>query len=512
MVPVRADILPTVPSLPMPIGSNDPPPFCRNLFLKWPNKSELVGEVASTLSQETQASFLSLSPPDAGNMVFCLLVASPEDPVARESMLRMWMERLSKLRQNSSTTPSIPPLPRSSASVGVNLQFVVAGIPSVVGAVVLGIVQKILPRLHRNISWSFAPAVFIKGEVDDGFDGEDIFNRVGVQFNHEIRTFQTFGQNIEGMWTEWQKNNTRFVLVTSIGMDACANVSKGPLASSHLHEAGLRYVWGMVGLSEALRKRGQDDHVAEIVFAPGSTEADWATTLSRLWGQPCTPNTSEDSGRDVLPKPCTYATPGDFKVVSLCENQAGAEACVDGWTGPCPRAVAALAENGGPLPDALGQLAVINLFKERPLTAQETHALSTFSMKHGSGERRLCSRPFWLRLYGLLNTPGEAALIDSSPCASMIVATTGLAAPAGLSSLMTVPCGKERYCRTCEKFLALLSTCYGTCDIVDTLAALITRCINTWGGTGSNSDLPSWTRSGATERMHNCGDHCPHRR
>ena len=297
-------------------------------------------------------------------------------------------------------------------------------------------------------------------------------------------------------------------------LSACKRVhtSAGPLASSHLHEAELRWVWGIVQLSEALRKRGRNENVADVIFAPDSTAADWASTLSCLWGQPCASNTSERSTRSVVPKPRAYATPCDFQIVSLCENQTSSETCIDGWTGPCPRVVATLVENGGPLPESLARLAATNLFKERPLTAQEQHALVTYSMKHVSGERRLCSRPFWLRLYGLLNTPGETALMESTPCAGMIVNTTGLAAPTGLSSLMTAPCGRDRYCRACEKFLSMLSSCYGACDFTDTLTALITRCVNTWNGTAGDVDRPSWTRTGEMDRMHTCGDHCPHRR
>ena len=252
--------------------------------------------------------------------------------------------------------------------------------------------------------------------------------------------------------------------------------------------------------------------VAVFVFAPDSTEPDWDSTLSCLWGRSCASNTSEGTLQHLVPKPCVYATPSEFKIVALCENQANAENSIDGWTGPCPRAVASLVKSAGPLPEAVGQLAVTTLFKERPLNAQEENAMSTYSMKHTSGERRLCSRPFWLRLYGLLNTPGEAALMDGSPCAGMIVATTGLAAPVGLSSLMTVPCGKDRYCRACEKFLVMLSQCYGACDITDTLAALLTRCVGTWAAPASSVDHVTWGRSGAMDRMHTCGDHCPHRR
>ena len=80
--------------------SSDTHAFCKDLFAKWPNKSQLIGQVAATLSGEAQAEFLSLAPADAGHMVFCLLVAAPEEPAAREAMLRGWMKRLSTLRQD----------------------------------------------------------------------------------------------------------------------------------------------------------------------------------------------------------------------------------------------------------------------------------------------------------------------------------------------------------------------------------------------------------------------------
>lgn len=252
--------------------------------------------------------------------------------------------------------------------------------------------------------------------------------------------------------------------------------------------------------------------VAELLFAPDSEDADWDRTLSSLWGKPSAFRGVEDNGPRVVPKPCVYSTPSDFKVVPLCDNQAGAEQVLDGWQGPCPRAVSVLVKTSGSHPQTLGKLAVTKLFQERELTTGEQSAMATYSMKHASGELRLCSRPFWLRFYGLLNTPGAAALTESHPCAGMIVATTGLAAPAGLSSMMMVPCGRDRYCTSCEKFLALLSMCYGTCDVTDTLVALITRCVNLWSNSSASADPLAWSRSGDPNRLHSCGEHCPQRR
>ena len=393
----------------------------------------------------------------------------------------------------------------------INLQFVVAGVPTLLAAVVLGTLQKILPKLHGNVSWSFPPAIIVNPDTMEEIGGHEVFKRAGVPLNTDVTTFNTFGQNIEAMWTEWQKVDTRFVLVTSLGMDLQFKLGKSSLAKSHLHESGLRWVWGMVQLSEALRKRGRDDMVAELVFAPESTMPDWSSTLSSLWGRPCASDKGEVSVQSLVPKPCVYATPSGFKIVPLCENQAHAESAIDGWTGPCPRAVTSLVKSGGPLPRAIGELAVTNLFDERPLTAQEENAMSTYSMKHVSGERRLCSRPFWLRLYGLLNTPGEAALMEGCPCANMIVATTGMAVPASLPAAMAVPCGRDRYCLACERFLVTLSQCYGACDITDTLAAFLTRCVGAWTAPASSEELATWGRSDHVDRMHSCGDHCPHR-
>ena len=90
------------------------------------------------MSVEAQAEFLSLAPADAGYMVFCVMIASPEDSAARESLLRTWMQRLSKLRGGTTTGTSIPFTPQPSVVARVNPQCVVAGTPSVVGAVVLG--------------------------------------------------------------------------------------------------------------------------------------------------------------------------------------------------------------------------------------------------------------------------------------------------------------------------------------------------------------------------------------
>ena len=173
---------------------------------------------------------------------------------------------------------------------------------------------------------------------------------------------------------------------------------------------------------------------------------------------------------------------------------------------PCPRAVAKLVKGGRRHPQTVGDLAVTKLFKERQLTTQDDIAMATYSMRSISGEQRLCSRPFWLRLYGLLSTPGEAASTNTSLCTGMISSTTGTRVPPGSSSSVVVPCGKDRYCQACEKFLCMLSQCYDACDITDTLAAFfVTHCAATWTGPSICVNEDTRGRSSAMDRMHTCG-------
>ena len=181
---------------------------------------------------------------------------------------------------------------------------------------------------------------------------------------------------------------------------------------------------------------------------------------------------------------------------------------VDGWTGPSADQVSATIRDASPLPCTVARLAVTRLFQEKELSVLETKVVNTYTMANALGDKKLPSRAWWLRTHGLAGTPAEAVLLESfRPCLGPIISTTGLAAPPGVHAAVASPCGSARYCRSCEAFLDLLSTCFDTVWTTDMLLAFVGKCVTTWT-TGTAGSGPSWERSNQCDRTHHCIDGC----
>ena len=165
-------------------------------------------------------------------------------------------------------------------------------------------------------------------------------------------------------------------------------------------------------------------------------------------------------------------------------------------------------KNSSPLPCTVARLAVTRLFQERELSASECQIMQTYITVNTSGDKRLPSRAWWLRAHGMAGTPAEAVLTKSfRPCLGLIISTTGLGAPPGVHAAVASPCGAERYCRSCEAFLDLLSTCYDTVWTTDMLLAFVGKCVTTWTTSPAGSGV-LWERSSQCDRTHHCIDGC----
>ena len=186
-----------------------------------------------------------------------------------------------------------------------------------------------------------------------------------------------------------------------------------------------------------------------------------------MWGSPISDLQHLAEGSLAgTPCPAVFSTPGGFKLVPVCDQDAMNTSLIDDWTGPVPDSLGALLKSAGHfVPAQLSQLATVKLFQERELTPTETKLLTAFRMRHTSGEQRLFNRYFWCCWYGYSNTPAHVVLAEHHACAGRIIPTTGLYPPAGVPMSATNPCGRDRYCLGCERHLAIMSRGYQT-DVV----------------------------------------------
>ena len=492
-------------------GSDVVPNLSTELFSFWPqDKSALIRVVAASLSGGCLADFLSLPVHDQTSLAFTVMVAAPENPSARASLVDSWISRLSALR-NTSPPPTLPTHALTSApAASCKVQFILAGLPTCMTAVVTASVKLILPKLHPQVKWEFCTLVYLHEEAPDGVSVTETFAQVGLPIREDITSLRKLvGQMGSDTLSEWSSGNVKFVLVSCLSHDAGLDGSN-PLQPHHLHSASNRWLWGMVSASQALRSKVGDTNVADVLICPARHSDDFAQEARSLWGPSATGmERLDDEAMAGSPKPAFFCTPGGLSIVPVCENDARSVLAIDNWTGPpLPVLQQVQASLPGFLPAHLATLATTVLFRERELTPQQTAAFKSLRMRHSSGGERLCSRQFWCRWYGYNHTPVQKVLLDHEACVGMVIPTTGTAAPPGLPPSATSPCGQDRFCLGCEKHLAVLSKGFQTYTVTDLLLSLLTKASRTWTGQEAGNG-EGWSRSSACSREHMCGDDCP---
>ena len=496
----------------LPLESEtSPPDFSQSLFKGWPrDKSSMLAELSSALQPETFGQVCSLPPTDQSALAFAVMVAAPADATSREPVVRQWLQRLTALRDKSPIAPSITSSAPRPASHKLQVQMVMAGFSVCDAAIIVGALQKVLPKFHTAVTIEFVPIVFIPNAEPADLTPDETFRRFGVGVREGITSFTHFSEQLGTLWQQWERDQVKIVLLTSVGPHTLAARLNRPLIIADLHAPDLRWVWMMIQASHAIRSRLGDHAVADLLLGPGFVDAPLQQHLQALWGQEHVAPAEPPGGHVALAaRPRVWTTPGNFNVVPVLEQPRDLGSPIEGWTGPGVDQVAAAVREPPALPSTVAQLAVTRLFQERDLSAREQQILQTYTTVHSSGEKRLPSRAWWLRTHGMRGTPAETILMQTfRPCAQVIISTTGDRAPAGLEATVGSPCGAERYCRSCEAFLNLLSTCYDTVWTTDMLLAFIGKCVTLWTSEKPTSTTV-WERSTQCDRGHDCKHGCP---
>ena len=493
-------------------AETSPPQFSHTLFKSWPrNKSSMLAELGVALQPETFGDILLQSATDQSALAFAIMIAAPAEPSDRDVAVRQWLRRLSSLSGSCPAAPVVQPAGASPTQQTLRLQFVMAGFGVCEAAVMVGALQKVLPRFHGGVILEFTPVICIPKADCDDVAAEDCFSRFGIVLADGITSFQTFADQLETLWQSWERDEVKVITLTNVGPHATTGRPGRKLTNRDLHAPDIRWVWMMVNASNAIRSRMGDQAVADLFLGPGSVDSDLQQQLQLLWGPELTARTaSQGDSLALASRPRVWSTPGNFSVVPVLEQQQDLKSPVEGWSGPSAEQVAATLREASPLPSTVAQLAVTRLFQERALSALEAQVLQTYIVINAAGEKRLPSRAWWLRAHGMAGTPAEAVLTESfRPCLRHIISTTGLQAPPGVPATVGAPCGAQRYCRACEAFLDLLSGGYETVWTTDMLLAFVGKCVTTWTAGNLNSGVV-WERSGRCDRTHHCTDGCQH--
>ena len=492
------------------VAETSPPAFSQSLFKLWPrDKSNMLAELGTTLQPETFGEVLGLVPTDQSALAFAIMIAAPLEGTDRDVLVRQWLRRYSALRGQSSPSLAVSAASSTLAAKKLRLQFVMGGFSVCEAAVIVGVLKQVLPQFHLGVALEFAPVIWIPNQEPADVSPEDTFGLFAVDLHNKIRSFQEFADNLESLWQAWEREQTKVITLTNVGPLATSRRALQKLSSADIHAPDLRWVWMMIQASHALRSRMGDEAVADLLLGPQLMDHTLPEQLKLLWGPELGLRTAPSGDHGPLAsRPRVWSTPGNFSVVSVLEQKQDLQSPVDGWTGPSAEQVVATMRDASPLPCTVARLAVTRLFQERELSASECQIMQTYITVNASGDKRLPSRAWWLRAHGMAGTPAEAVLTESfRPCLGLIISTTGHGAPPGVPAAVASPCGAERYCRSCEAFLDLLSTCYDTVWTTDMLLAFVGKCVSTWTKSPAGSGVP-WERSTQCDRTHHCIDGC----
>ena len=328
----------------------------------------------------------------------------------------------------------------------------------------------------------------------------------GMSVNADVNNFAALFQFFETNMQQFVATNTKFLFVNTLGCGVLPELLDTHPATNVLHSKDAQWVWTATKASAALRSGIGDSNVVELTFAPTHLHLDVVRSLSALFGALVSAPNMLSEYNKVANVPLVFSIPSGCSIAKCCKNSSCVDNVLDGWSikaQPESRWEGARPGVATVLSTALS----VQLFQERALTLTESQVVQSLRIVHSStGETRHCSREWFYRWWGFTNTPLPKHWDETKPCGRMIIAVTGLPSSTGMPNAS--PCGKERFCRTCEDVHQLLDRGYHLFSVVDSMAAVLNKALRTWKD-GVRDD--GWWRDATADRTHSCGPDCPHR-
>ena len=482
------------------------PIWSTRLYGYWPaKKSQLLGEFFAMLSPAVAARVQILPPQTQASLAFGYILAAPADTTKAEEMVTSWLDRVDILELRGPGA-MVSLKPDNMTTFVLSLQVIVSG-GSVAPAVLsVFLLPKVMEQLRSDLVMSLLPTIYIPDDDPGGLTASLLTTKLGgMQVNADVHSFDALLHFFENNMQQFVATNTKFIFVNTLGCATVSDTSQTRPATSVLHGNAARWVWTATKASAMLRNGIGDSNVAELTFAPTHVHHEVAVSLSALFGSPVSTQNMMSEYNKVANVPLVFSIPSGCSVSKCCRNSSCGDLVLDGWN--LRAQPESRWENARPgVATVLSTALSVQLFQERSLTDTESQVVHALRIVHSStGETRHCSREWFYRWWGFLNSPLPKFWDETKPCGRMIVAVTGLPATPGM--LTASPCGKERFCRTCEDVHQLIDGGYHLFTVVDSMASVLNKALRTWKD-GVRDD--AWGRDAAADRTHVCGPDCSH--
>ena len=363
----------------------------------WPkNKSGMISSIMEVLEEEVLERFLGLDAEDQCAMCFTYMVTAAKDDTAgsKNLMVRSWLDRLQSL--DGSPGRLAPSCFSSQTSSGskINVQIILAGMPSIMAGTIVSVCTQAIPSLHRDISVEFMPFIFVEVAMEE-ITIESVADAYRQSFRENVHTMQDLSNEFEKLMEEWKKTETKFIFVTNVGMPPTPDEAVSDLEPNKLHRSDTEWIWAFCQAANVVRQHTKDSDVAEIFFGPQAPA--FHGQISGLWGEVTTACAAKHPKVPVT-MPQVFSTPSGFTVASVVDNPGYTADPMDKWGAPEFAAWMAKYPTFPIAPSMAAKLMVMKLFKARQLKELEEDMVKAITVTADNGSQTGLGRNRSMRL------------------------------------------------------------------------------------------------------------------
>ena len=248
MAPDRPPALPAPPIMTESLGTvaRGTQPANEAVVMKehWPlNKSALISSIMGVLEDEVMERFLALEAEDQCAICFTYMVTAARDDTTetKNLMVKSWLDRLRSLDGSSGRlVPAM--LSQTAPGRKINVQIILAGMPSIMAGTIVSVCTQVIPSLHRDISVEFMPTIFVAVTTEE-ITIESVANAYRQIFHEKVHTMQDLSIEFEQLMEEWKKTETKFIFVTNVGIPPTPDEAGYDLETNRFHRSDTEWIW-----------------------------------------------------------------------------------------------------------------------------------------------------------------------------------------------------------------------------------------------------------------------------
>lgn len=378
------------------------PHWCRDVRKLWPDKkSRLCGEIFKMLNKSVLEKVDKMQCTSQADLVFAVILAAPSSQDGLNEMVSHWMNREAVI--TSSTRALVAESATQEHTEGLTIQVIISGGASAQSACLSQVLKKLLETAsHSSQITLLSPIIMASNEAE---------KQAVLQVEkglpqcrksaEEVRDWLQLENCFEKSSAELLDKNHKIFMVNMLGFKPVFDELQEDELDAALHTSECRWMFEAVKMSGRLRQLLGDQNVGEITFASPVFNETTREELQCLCGSLL--NVPDVPAHDLIKNPLMFCFPSACTWTNAsCETQLPVD--LDVWS--VNEKVYKMTDVPHAVATKLGNMRTTVLFKERPLSKFEMQMFQKLTMQcELTGETLMLNRQFWMKQYGLNNTP-----------------------------------------------------------------------------------------------------------